>query len=80
MAEAKAFRCETREELVSLLFEAAELEHGLSCSYLYAAFSLKDDPGAGLTAEQAASVRRWRNEIAEVAREEMLHLALVCTC
>lgn len=66
----------TREELVSLLFEAAELEHGLCCSYLYAAFTLKrtDDT---FTAEQSDAVQRWRKLINSVAREEMLHLSLV---
>ncbi len=30
-----------REYLIHLLTEAAEIEHNLLCSYLYAAFSLK---------------------------------------
>jgi hypothetical protein len=30
-----------RDRLVHLLTEAAEIEHNLLCSYLYAAFSLK---------------------------------------
>ena len=30
-----------REELIYLLSEASELEHGLCCSYLFTAFSLK---------------------------------------
>ena len=33
-------RVESREELVYLLGEACELEHGLMCEYLYAQFSL----------------------------------------
>ena len=32
---------EDRKELTYLLCQAAELEHGLMCEYLYAAFSLK---------------------------------------
>ena len=76
MGEAPALRIETREELVSLLYEAAELEHGLVCSYLFTAFTLKDE-GDGLDAEQAEAVRRWRDLIIAVALEEMLHLALV---
>ena len=32
---------ESREELVFLLGEACEIEHGLMCEYLYAQFSLK---------------------------------------
>ena len=31
-----------REILINALYEAAELEHNLMCTYLYAAFSLKD--------------------------------------
>ena len=31
-----------REILINMLYEAAELEHNLMCTYLYAAFSLKD--------------------------------------
>ena len=32
----------SREQLIPALYEAAELEHNLMCTYLYAAFSLKD--------------------------------------
>ena len=60
-----------------MLFEAAELEHGLSCSYLFAAFSLKTGPDAGLSPSQSESVARWRGLIVDVAKQEMLHLALV---
>ncbi|MGI4959524.1 MAG: ferritin-like domain-containing protein [Janthinobacterium lividum] len=37
----------SREQLLHLLAEAAEIEHTLMCSYLYAAFSLKraGEPG-----------------------------------
>jgi hypothetical protein len=31
----------SREALIHALYEAAELEHNLMCTYLYAAFSLK---------------------------------------
>ena len=31
----------SREALVHQLYEAAELEHNLMCTYLYAAFSLR---------------------------------------
>ena len=43
---------EGREELLYLLGEAAELEHSVFCTYLYAAFTLQADPGEGLTAAQ----------------------------
>jgi CDGSH-type Zn-finger protein/uncharacterized Fe-S cluster protein YjdI len=47
------------------------------CCYLYAAFSLKTDPAAGLTEQQLAAVRQWRGVILDVAIDEMLHLGLV---
>lgn len=66
----------TREALLHRLYEAAELEHNLMCTYLYAAFSLKD-AGEGLTADEAAATARWRRTILEVAVEEMGHLCAV---
>lgn len=67
----------TREQLIHALYEAAELEHNLMCTYLYAAFSLRDGEDEGLTAEEAAAVKRWRRRILDVAIEEMGHLAAV---
>jgi CDGSH-type Zn-finger protein/uncharacterized Fe-S cluster protein YjdI len=66
----------TREELIHRLYEAAELEHNLMCTYLYAAFSLKDAED-GLSADEAAATARWRRTILEVAIEEMGHLCAV---
>lgn len=66
-----------REQLIFLLCEAAEIEHGLMCSYLYAAWSLKQSQHEGLNERQLAAVDRWRKAIHGVAMEEMLHLALV---
>lgn len=66
----------TREQLIHALYEAAELEHNLMCTYLYAAFSLKDETD-GLSAEEAAAVQRWRRAILDVAIDEMGHLAAV---
>jgi CDGSH-type Zn-finger protein/uncharacterized Fe-S cluster protein YjdI len=66
----------TREALLHRLYEAAELEHNLMCTYLYAAFSLKD-AGEGLAAEEAAATARWRRTILEIAIEEMGHLCAV---
>jgi Ferritin-like len=71
------FVIEHREALIYMLFEAAELEHGIMCQYLFAAFSLKQRADEGLAAEALESVSRWRQVIAHVATEEMLHLALV---
>jgi CDGSH-type Zn-finger protein/uncharacterized Fe-S cluster protein YjdI len=67
---------EHREELVYLLTEAAEIEHGLMCCYLFAAFSLKRDDSA-FSPEERAAVARWRAALLDVARDEMLHLSLV---
>jgi hypothetical protein len=66
-----------RDLLVHLLTEAAEIEHNLLCSYLYAAFSLKRGERDGLSAVEAEAVGRWRGTVVDVAIEEMGHLALV---
>lgn len=68
----------SRSQLLALLTQACELEHGLACSYLYAAFSLKQGLGeGGLTWAQLQKVRLWAAQIYFVAAEEMLHLAQV---
>ncbi|HSC86329.1 MAG TPA: ferritin-like domain-containing protein [Polyangiaceae bacterium] len=66
-----------RETLVHLLYEAAELEHNLMCTYLYAAFSLRSGTEEGLTADEAPQVEAWRRAILSVAIDEMGHLAAV---
>jgi hypothetical protein len=71
------FVIEHREALIYMLCEAAELEHGIMCQYLFAAFSLKQSQAEGLTAEELEAVLRWRRAIFRIAGEEMLHLALV---
>jgi hypothetical protein len=70
-------RIKTREHLIHVLTEAAEVEHNLLCAYLYATFSLKRAGEAGLTADQGEAVERWRKVILTVALEEMAHLASV---
>lgn len=67
----------SREHLLHLLYEAAELEHTLMCTYLYAAFSLRDGEAEGLSGHEASAVARWRRAIVKVAVEEMGHLAAV---
>jgi len=67
----------SREQLIHRLYEAAELEHCLMCTYLYAAFSLRSGTEEGLTPTEAAAVERWRRAILRVAIEEMGHLAAV---
>jgi hypothetical protein len=66
-----------REELFYLLSEAAEFEHSVMCSYLYAMWSLKSDVVEDVSASELSAIDGWRNSIRQVAREEMLHLALV---
>jgi len=67
----------SREQLLHSLYEAAELEHNLMCTYLYAAFSLKQGEAEGLLPAEAQAVERWRREIMAVAVEEMGHLVAV---
>jgi Ferritin-like len=65
-----------RFQLLTLLSEACELEHGLACCYLYAACSLKQDlVEGGLSWQQLEQVRLWASQVFHVAAEEMLHLA-----
>src|SRR5512142_443836 len=54
------FVIEHREALIYMLCEAAELEHGIMCQYLFAAFTLKQNAGEDLTAGELAATRRWR--------------------
>src|SRR3979411_2683929 len=68
-------RVVTRERALHALYEAAELEHNLMCTYLYAAFSLKDGVAEGLAPDEAEAVSRWRHKLIRVAVEEMQHLA-----
>src|SRR5215470_19918027 len=78
LAPAEApFVIEHREALIYMLCEAAELEHGIMCQYLFAAFSLKQSTGEGLTEAELAAASRWRKQVLHVAAQEMLHLALV---
>jgi CDGSH-type Zn-finger protein/uncharacterized Fe-S cluster protein YjdI len=65
----------SREDLIYLLSEAAEIEHNLMCCYLFAAFSMKtaDD---GLDTAAANEIAAWKRVIIGVAVQEMTHLAL----
>ncbi|MBC8056661.1 MAG: hypothetical protein H7Y61_08785, partial [Rhizobiales bacterium] len=65
-----------RAQLVGLLAEAAEIEHCLMCTYLYAAFSLKQSVEEDLQPRELEAVQRWRREIIAIATDEMLHLVL----
>lgn len=65
----------TRARLLTLLSEACELEHSLSCSYLYAAMSIKKEISEGISAREQQRYRLWASQVFHVAAEEMLHLA-----
>ncbi|MBW4478203.1 MAG: hypothetical protein KME54_15390 [Tolypothrix brevis GSE-NOS-MK-07-07A] len=66
----------TREDLLYLLSQAAELEHSLACQYLFTAFSLKESTDEGVSQAQLTKINKWRRKINEIAVQEMLHLAL----
>ena len=76
MAVESPLRVESREELVWLLAQACELEHGLMCEYLFAQFTLKRTREEGLSDQQLAKVAAWETVIIDVTKQEMLHLAL----
>jgi CDGSH-type Zn-finger protein/uncharacterized Fe-S cluster protein YjdI len=69
-------RLADREAVLHALYEAAELEHNLMCTYLYAAFSLRGAED-GLAPDEAEATSRWRQALFDVAIEEMAHLAAV---
>ena len=71
-------RIENRAQLIYLLTEPAELEHGIMCCYLFSAFSMKSDVSEGITEEQLKVVTRWRGTILQIAIEEMTHMSLAC--
>jgi Mn-containing catalase len=78
MTEAVASpRLADREAVLHALYEAAELEHNLMCTYLYAAFSLRNSAEDGLAPDETAMAARWRQALFDVAIEEMSHLAAV---
>ncbi len=66
-----------RSELITLLTEAAAVEHSLACQYLFAAVSLKQRTDEGLSEDQLTDVVGWERQILSVARQEMEHLGLV---
>lgn len=68
----------TREELIFALSWAAELEHGLTCIYLFAAFTMKRFLPEGIDEVQQDQIRNWQGTILAVAMQEMEHLGYVC--
>ena len=67
---------DSREELIYLLGEASEIEHGLLCEYIYAQFSLKRGVDEHVTAAQLERIQAWEKTLIDIAKQEMLHLAL----
>ncbi|MEP6863277.1 MAG: ferritin-like domain-containing protein [Deltaproteobacteria bacterium] len=49
----------------------------MHCTYLYAAFSLRQGTGEGSSTAEAEATARWKKAILDVAIEEMGHLAAV---
>jgi hypothetical protein len=71
----------SRDELVRALRLAAELEHGLLCQYLFAAFTIRRtdaDFDSSPDRRVLQIAQRWESTLLLVARQEMEHLALVC--
>jgi Ferritin-like len=85
MGKDQSSRIGSVEELAGALRIAAELEHGLCCQYLFAAFTLRRtlEDFAGVSAGEDAKrhvmalTQAWATQILTVARQEMEHLAIV---
>src|SRR6202012_1029697 len=66
----------SRSALVSLLSEACELEHGLACSYLYSAFTLKQSVyEQDLNWQEFQALPIWAGQLYFIASQEMMHLS-----
>ena len=68
----------TREDLISRLTQAAEIEHAICCMYLFAGFALKRSPSEGISWAEVEQNREWTAILFTIAREEMAHLGIVC--
>ena len=64
-----------RDEAVFLLHAAAEVEHMLMAQYLFAAYSL--DESRAPTDAAKKTVKEWRRNLLNIAKEEMGHLLTV---
>jgi hypothetical protein len=63
-----------REYAIGLLHIGAEVEHALMVQYLYAAYSLDENQ---IEERHRYLVKKWKNMILQIAREEMGHLVTV---
>ncbi len=68
-------RYSDREELVGYVRLAAELEHALTATYLFASHSMKRH-GDDIAGDDVEMVRMWRRSLLRIARQEMEHLAI----
>ena len=66
-----------RTDLIQALCDAAQLEHGLCCAYLYAAFSIKRRVDEGVPPHRLPDLRTWESTLLLIARQEMDHLGTV---
>ncbi len=64
--------------MIAALCDAAEIEHSITCQYLFAAFSLKVHPDEGVDWARLERIRDWKGELLSMARQEMMHHGLVC--
>ena len=67
----------TRSDLIQALCDAAQLEHGLCCAYLFAAYSIKRRPDEDVPPHRLADLRNWESVLLLIARQEMGHLGIV---
>jgi hypothetical protein len=75
MTAEQPLEIDSREELVYLLGEACELEHGLMCEYLYAQFS-SSGPPTRASRGAACPGPGVESTLIDIIKQEMLHLAL----
>jgi CDGSH-type Zn-finger protein/truncated hemoglobin YjbI len=66
----------THDDLIGLIARASDEEHGLACTLLYAAASLKNDASeGGLTDGQVDVVRGWKRRLLLAARDHLRRVA-----
>lgn len=63
-----------RDTAIGLLHIGSEVEHALMAQYLYAGYSLNENQP---DEQKRSLVKKWKQLILEIAREEMGHLATV---
>jgi hypothetical protein len=61
----------TREQLISALSVAAEIENAIQVVVLFSAFSLKKNTNEGLTTFQLRLVRKWERQLLRIAHQQL---------